>query len=202
MSPRNSVLDARRTRQRILDRSLAIASAEGLEGLTIGRLATELGMSKAGVLGHFGTKEALQLSVVDTAAELFVREVPERVQAQDLPPGLPRLRALCEAWITYVAADLLPGGCFFTAAASEFDDRTGPVRNAIAGMNSLWQRDLRLHVQLAIRSGELPADTDAEQLVYEIVAVMLALNHFRRLQHDPTATARARRALHRLLPPS
>ena len=200
MSPRNSVLETRRTRQRILDRSLAIASAEGLEGLTIGRLATELDMSKAGVLGHFGTKEHLQLAVVDTAAELFAREVPERVQ--ETPPGLPRLRALCEAWVSYLAADLLPGGCFFTAAATEFDGRRGPVRNAIAGMNALWQRDLRLHVQLAIREGELPADTDAEQLVYEIVAVMLALNHYRQLQHDPHAPSRARRTLARLLPPA
>lgn len=202
MSPRNSVLEARRTRQRVLDRSLAIASAEGLEGLTIGRLATELGMSKAGVLGHFGTKESLQLAVVDTAAELFAREVVERVHERAVPPGLPRLRALCDAWIGYVSADLLPGGCFFTAAAAEFDDRGGPVRDAIAGMNALWQRDLRLHVQLAVRTGDLPADTDPEQLVYEIVAVMLALNHYRRLQHDPAAPTRARRALHRLLPPA
>lgn len=199
MSPRHSVLETRRTRQRILARGLAVASAEGLEGLTIGRLATDLDMSKAGVLGHFGTKESLQLAVVDTAADLFAREVLDRVRELELPPGLPRLRALCEAWTSYLVADLLPGGCFFTAAAAEFDDRGGPVRAAIAGMNALWQRDLRMHASLAIRAGELPADPDPEQLVYEIVGVMLALNHFRRLQHDPHAPARARRALRRLL---
>ncbi|MFF3504386.1 TetR/AcrR family transcriptional regulator [Streptomyces sp. NPDC003247] len=197
MSPRNSVLETRRTRQRILDRSMAIASVEGLQGLTIGRLATELGMSKAGVLGHFGTKESLQLAVVDTASELFAREVPQRVR--DVPPGLPQLRAVCEAWVSYLERDVLPGGCFFTAAATEFDGRDGPVRDAVAGMNALWQRDLRRHVRRAIGAGDLPADTDPDQLIYELVGIMLALNHFLQLQHDPLAPSRARRALHRLL---
>ncbi|GAA2308598.1 TetR/AcrR family transcriptional regulator [Streptomyces hawaiiensis] len=197
MSPRNSILEARRTRRRILDHSLATASSEGLEGLTIGRLAGDLGMSKAGVLGHFGTKESLQLAVVDAAAELFAREVPER--AREIPPGLPRLRALCEAWVSYLERDVLPGGCFFTAAAAEFDGREGPVRDAVAGMSALWQRDLRLQVQSALASGDLPAGTDPDQLVYDIVGVMLALNHFLQLAHDRAAPARARRALHRLL---
>jgi AcrR family transcriptional regulator len=197
MSPRNSVLETRRTRQRIVDRSLELASVEGLEGLTIGRLATDLGMSKAGVLGHFGTKEVLQLAVVDAAAELFAREVPQRVR--EVPPGLAHLRAVCEAWVSYLERDVLPGGCFFTAAAAEFDGRAGPVRDAVAGMSALWQRDLRLHVQRAVGAGELSADTDADQLVYELVGVMLALNHFLQLRHDPSAAARARRAVHRLL---
>ncbi len=198
MSPRNSVLETRHTRRRILDRSLAIASTEGLEGLTIGRLATDLGMSKAGVLGHFGTKETLQLAVVDAAAELFNEEVPQRVR--DVPLGLPRLRALCEAWVSYLERGVLPGGCFFTAAATEFDGREGPVRDAIAGLNTLWQRDLRLHVQRAIAAGDLPGDTDPDQLIYDIVGILLALNHFQQLQHDPLAMSRARRALTRLLP--
>ncbi|MFJ4623961.1 TetR/AcrR family transcriptional regulator [Streptomyces sp. NPDC088812] len=197
MSPRNSVVETRRTRQRILDRSMAIASVEGLQGLTIGRLATELGMSKAGVLGHFGTKESLQLAVVDTASELFARQVPQRVR--EVLPGLPHLRALCEAWVSYLERNLLPGGCFFTAAAAEFDGRDGPVRDAVAGLNALWQRDLRLHVRRAIGAGDLPADTDPDQLIYELVGIMLALNHFLQLQHDPLAPSRARRALHRLL---
>ncbi|WP_338783093.1 TetR/AcrR family transcriptional regulator [Streptomyces sp. DG1A-41] len=197
MSPRNSVVEARRTRQRIVDRSVAIASVEGLEGLTIGRLATELGMSKAGVLGHFGTKESLQLAVVDAAAELFAREVPQRVG--EAPPGLPRLRALCEAWVSYLERDVLPGGCFFTAASAEFDGRSGPVRDAVAGMNAVWQRDLRVQVRTAVAAGDLPPDTDADQLVYELAGIMLALNHFLQLQHDHSAPDRARRALHRLL---
>ncbi|MEU3051514.1 TetR/AcrR family transcriptional regulator [Streptomyces sp. NPDC006984] len=197
MSPRNSVREAHRTRQRIIDRGVVIASVEGLEGLTIGRLATELELSKAGVLGHFGNKESLQLAVVDAAAALFAREVPETVR--DVPPGLPHLRALCEAWVSYLERDVLPGGCFFTAAAAEFDGRSGPVRDAVAGMNALWQRDLRIHIRHAISSGDLPSNVDADQLLYELAGVMLALNHFLQLQRDRSASARARRALRCLL---
>ncbi|MEU8578839.1 TetR/AcrR family transcriptional regulator [Streptomyces asoensis] len=197
MSPRNSVLEAGRTRQRIVDRGLTLASVDGLEGLTIGRLATELGMSKAGVLGHFGTKECLQLAVVDAAAEMFAREVPRR--ARGLPPGLAHLSALCEAWISYLERELLPGGCFFTAAAAEFDGRGGPVRDAISGLDSLWRRDLSIHIRRAVTAGDLPADTDPGQLVYELVGVMLALNHSLQLHHDKQAPGRARRAVQRLL---
>jgi AcrR family transcriptional regulator len=197
MSPRKSAVEARQTRQRIIDHGLATASAEGLERLTIGRLATELAMSKAGVLGHFGTKESLQLAVVDAAAEMFVHEVPRR--ARGVSPGLPRLRAVCEAWVSYLERKVLPGGCFFTAAAAEFDGRHGPVRDAIAGMNALWQRDLRIDIRRAVSVGDLPPDTDPDQLVYEISGIMLALNHFMQLPHDQSAPDRARRALYRLL---
>ncbi|MEU7479647.1 TetR/AcrR family transcriptional regulator [Lentzea sp. NPDC042327] len=196
MSPRRSAADTRETRQRILGHSLAIASQEGLEGLTIGRLATELGMSKAGLLGHFGTKEALQLAVVDAAAEVFLREVPRRVK--QLPSGLPRLKDVCEAWVSYLERNVLPGGCFFTAATAEFDGRSGPVRDALAGMNALWRRDLRIHIRRAVSDGDLPPDTDVEQLIYELLGIMLALNHFLQLEKDPAAPARARRALERL----
>ncbi|MDX8149333.1 DNA-binding transcriptional regulator, AcrR family [Lentzea waywayandensis] len=197
MSPRRSVADTRETRQRILDRSLAIASAEGLEGLTIGRLATELGMSKAGLLGHFGTKEALQLAVVDQAAEVFLREVPRKVK--QMPSGLPRLIDVCEAWVSYLEREVLPGGCFFTAATAEFDGRSGRVRDALAGMNALWRRDLRIHIRRAVSDGDLKLDTDVDQLIYEILGVMLALNHFLQLEHDSAAPRRARQALKRLL---
>ncbi|WP_069816824.1 TetR/AcrR family transcriptional regulator [Streptomyces sp. TP-A0874] len=197
MSPRNSVLEAGRTRQRIVDRGLTLASVNGLEGLTIGRLATELGMSKAGVLGHFGTKESLQLAVVDAAAEMFAREVPQR--ARGVPPGLAHLSALCEAWVSYLERELLPGGCFFTAVAAEFDGRGGPVRDAIAGLDSLWRRDLSIHIRRAVNVGELPTDTDPGQLVYELVGIMLALNHSLQLHHDERAPGRARRAVRRLL---
>ena len=196
MSPRRSVADTLETRQRILERSLAIASAEGLEGLTIGRLADELGMSKAGLLGHFGTKEGLQLAVVDEAAAVFSREVPKRVE--QLPSGLPRLRAVCEAWVSYLEREVLPGGCFFTAATTEFDGRSGRVRDALAGMNALWRRDLRIHIRRAISDGDLPADTDVEQLIYELIGIMLALNHFLQLEHDSASPVRARKALERL----
>jgi AcrR family transcriptional regulator len=197
MSPRNSVLETRRTRERILDRAMAIGSVEGLEGLSIGRLAAELGMSKAGILGHFGTKQSLQLAVIDAAAQMFIEEVPGRVP--DAAPGLAQLRALCTAWVSYLERRVLPGGCFFTAAAAEFDGREGPVRDAIADLNARWQRTLRWHIQQATRNGQLPPDTDPDQLVYEIYGVMLTLNQFLQLHHDQTAPSRARRALQRLI---
>ncbi|MEV6044099.1 MULTISPECIES: TetR/AcrR family transcriptional regulator [Streptomyces] len=197
MSPRNSVLEAGRTRRRIVDRGLVLASVDGLDGLTIGRLATELDMSKAGVLGHFGTKESLQLAVVDAAAEMFSREVAQR--AHGVPPGLAHLRALCEAWVSYLERELLPGGCFFTAATAEFDGRPGPVRDAIAGMDALWRRDLSIHIRRAITIGDLPADSDPVQLVYELVGTMLALNHSLQLHHDRQAPGRTRRVMKRLL---
>ncbi|WP_030432100.1 TetR/AcrR family transcriptional regulator [Allokutzneria albata] len=197
MSPRRSATDARHTRSVILDRGVEVASVEGLEGLTIGRLAADLGMSKSGLLGHFGSKEVLQLAVIDTAAAIFGQEVPGR--ATDAEPGLSRLRALCAAWVSYMERGVFPGGCFFTAAVAEFDDREGPVRDAVAGMVAVWRRDLVIQIRLAVSAGELPGDTDPDQLMFELYGVMLSLNHSLRLDRDPRAGDRARRALDRLL---
>lgn len=176
---------------------MAVASVEGLEGLTIGRLASDLGLSKSGLLGHFGSKESLQLAVVDTAAEIFFRETSDH--GVGAAPGLPRLRAMCESWISHLEREVFPGGCFFTAAASEYDDRDGPVRDAVAGLVGLWERDLRLHVRLAVEAGDLPVETDPDQMVFELVGQMLALNHTLRLHRDPAGPARARHAMNRLL---
>jgi len=197
VSPRRSAADARQTRAAILARGVAIASVEGLEGLTIGRLADELTMSKSGVLGQFGSKQGLQLAVVDAAAAQFAEEVPDRTR--DAAPGLPRLLALCEAWVSYVEREVFPGGCFFAAASGEFDDRTGPVRGAITGLITVWQRDLRQNVRIAIAAGDLPADTDADQIVFELTGQMLALNHAFRLHRDRSAPDRTRLAMGRLL---
>ncbi|WP_297545036.1 TetR/AcrR family transcriptional regulator [Amycolatopsis sp.] len=197
MSPRRSAADARDTRSAILVRGLEIASAEGMEGVTIGRLAADLGLSKSGLLGHFGTKETLQLALVDTAAEAFSREVSD--PADGTAFGMDHLVALCAAWVSYLERGVLPGGCFFMAAASEFDDRPGPVRDAVAGLHSLWQNDLRRHIRLAIAAGELPDGTEADQLLFELGGVMLALNHALQLYGDRTAIERTRRAMGRLL---
>jgi len=197
MSPRRSVAEARQTRAEILACGVRLASVEGLEGLTIGRLAAEMGMSKSGVLGHFGAKEELQLAVVDAAADIFTREVAERVRG--MQPGIRRLKAMCEAWVAYLERRVFPGGCFFTAAASEFDDRPGRVRDTIAGLTSVWDRDLYRQIRTATAEGDLPADTDADQLVFEVSGVMLGLNNALQLHRDTTAPAKARRALGRLL---
>lgn len=176
---------------------MRLASVEGLEGLTIGRLATALDMSKSGVLGHFGSKEELQLAVIDAAADIFAREVADR--ARHATPGLPRLRAMCAAWVGYLERRVFPGGCFFTATAAEFDDRPGRVRNAIAGLATVWNRDLYRQIRTAVEARDLPPDTDADQLVFELEGVILSLNHALQLHRDTTAPAKARRAMGRLL---
>jgi hypothetical protein len=115
------------------------------------------------------------------------------------PPGMPRLLALCTAWVSYLERGVFPGGCFFTAAASEFDDRGGPVRDAVAALNDMWQRGLRRHVLRAIDDGALSPDTDVDQVVFELTGQMLALNHALRLSGDGNAPDRTRRAMSRLL---
>jgi AcrR family transcriptional regulator len=179
----------------VLSRGVEIASTEGLEGLTIGRLAADLAMSKSGVLGIFGSKEALQLAAVETATQIFATEVVEPATGT----GLSRLRALCEAYVSHLERGVFPGGCFFAAAITEFDDREGPVRDAIAWTRGLWQRELRSQASLAISAGDLPPDPDADQLVFELEGIMLALNTALRLDRHPQAAARARRAMNRLL---
>ncbi|MFD8542483.1 TetR/AcrR family transcriptional regulator [Streptomyces sp. NPDC059649] len=199
MSPRNSRAEARRTRERIVERGIALASVEGLEGLTIGRLATDLKMSKAGVLGHFGTKEALQLATLQGAAAAFSRLVWAPVAHEK--PGLPRLRAACETWIAYLETgrDIFPGGCFFTVASTEFDARGGLVRDAVVRLLRAWRHRLTAEVRTAVAAGDLPMDTDPDQVVYELVGLYMALNQEIQLFADPLATARTRRAVNRLL---
>jgi AcrR family transcriptional regulator len=199
MSPRKSAAEARHTRERIIERSVAVASVEGLEGLTIGRLAADLGISKSGLLGHFGTKEALQIAALRRASEIFTRAV--WVPAAGAPPGLTRLTAICEAWVTYLdrEREAFPGGCLFTASAVEFDGREGPVRDAVARLYTVWRRRLTRDIRAAVELGELPADTDPDQLVFELNGIYFALNHSVQLFGDRTAPDRARRALRRVL---
>ncbi|MFE9423594.1 TetR/AcrR family transcriptional regulator [Kitasatospora sp. NPDC006697] len=199
MSPRRSAAEARLTRQRIIDRSVTIASVEGLEGLTIGRLATDLGMSKAGVLGHFGTKEALQLATLDGAGAIFARLVWE--PCADAAPGLTRLRAICAAWSDYLLRErgTFPGGCLFTTAAVEFDARPGALRDAVARLYTVWRRRLAAELATAVELGELPPESEPEQIAFELLGAYFALNHTVLLHGDPTAADRTRRAVERLL---
>ena len=202
MSPRRSAADARLTHVRIIDRGIAIASVEGLEGLTIGRLAGDLGMSKAGVLGHFGTKEALQLAALNRASAIFTRLVWD--PAEDVRPGLPRLRAVCEAWIDYLAnaRGFFPGGCLFTTASVEFDARGGPVRDAVARLFLVWRRRLASELRLAVEAGDLAPETDPEQIAFELIGLYMSLNLAIQLLADPAAGEHARRGVNRLLAPN
>ncbi|MDT0346255.1 TetR/AcrR family transcriptional regulator [Streptomyces litchfieldiae] len=198
MSPRHSAAEARRTRERIIERGLDLASLEGLEGLTIGRLAADLGISKSGLLGHFGTKQALQLAAMQRAAVIFNREVWH--PAASAPPGLPRLRAVCAAWISYLTGGIFPGGCLFVSSTFEQDGRTGPVRALLQRQFRAWNRRLTAEVRTAVRNGELPDGTNAEQLVFELYGVMMSLNHTIQLHTDTRAITRAQTAITRLLP--
>lgn len=195
--PRRSVVDAARTRAAIVQRAAAVASLDGLDGITLGRLAEDLGMSKAGVIGHFGTKEALQLEAIEAARERFVRAVWDPVKGRE--PGLDRLLALLDGWISDLTSTPLPGGCFWAATVPEFDSHPGPVRDAIASIQGEWDALLRGEVKAAVAAGELDAGTDVAQVVFELRAVGLGLNQQLLLHDDEAAERRARRAVRRIL---
>jgi AcrR family transcriptional regulator len=181
-----------KTRRAILRRAVALASLEGLESLTIGRLATALGMSKSGLFAHFGSKEELQCAAVDAASEIFVDEVIRPAAGLS---GLRRLRALCERWFRYAELRALPGGCFFTAASLEFDDRPGRVRERIVELMEKWLLRLERTVREAQEAGEVERRVDARQLAFEIHALAMGANWRSRLFKDPMAFATARRAI-------
>ncbi|MGW4838521.1 TetR/AcrR family transcriptional regulator [Streptomyces globisporus] len=197
MSPRRSVAEAQATRGRILSRAAEIASEEGLDGITIGRLAETLEMSKSGVHKHFGTKESLQISTLDKAFVDFWHRVVEPALGE--PPGLRRLRAVCSNSVDYLEEPLLPGGCLMTAALTEYDGRPGRVRDAVAEVWSRWREQLRTDLAAAVESAELPDGFDVEQALFEIIAAGLALNAAMQLQHDRSAADRARLAIERAL---
>jgi AcrR family transcriptional regulator len=169
---------------------VAVASTDGLEGLTIGRLATDMRMSKAGVIGHFGSKEALQLEALERAIDGWRDAVWEPVANED--PGLPRLLAVARRWSEFLGDCPFPGGCFLTAASFEFDDRPGPVRNRVREALDLW---LRVLAADARRAGF----DDPDQVAFELNAIAMGTNHAVRLQEDPVAAKRCRRAMERVL---
>lgn len=186
-----------RTRSTILEHAVDIASVEGLEGLTIGRLAEELGMSKSGLFAHFGSKEELQLATVQAARERFLNEVFRPALLTER--GYPRLLEICRSWLDYVKRDVFPGGCFFAAASFEFDSRSGPVRDAIARMMDDWINAIEKAVELAQDEGHLNRDIDPAQLAFEINALFFGANFSHNMRHDKQALERARIAIeHRL----
>jgi AcrR family transcriptional regulator len=187
-----------RTRRAILTAAVNIASVEGLEGLTIGRLATELDMSKSGLFAHFGSKEELQVSTVRAAAAIFVHRVIRDAEERH-PPGLTRLRAMLDSWLGYMERGTFAGGCFFAAATVEMDGRPGPVRDAVAAQMSSWAGLLTGYARAAIDRGELSADTDPQQLAFELDALGTAVNSGWQLHEDTAVFDRGRRAIARRL---
>jgi AcrR family transcriptional regulator len=199
MSPRKSAAQAATTRARIIERAFGVACAEGLEGVTIGRLAADLDMSKAGVIGHFGTKEALQLATLQSAVDRFRQRVPARVVGAR--PGTERLGRAFGEWIEYMTEVEDHAGCFLTSVATEFDGRPGPVRDAVRAALSSWSEYVAAELRAAHDAGELPHGADIDQYVFDLNGVMLAAEQAIQLHRDPMAPERARRAVARLLLP-
>ncbi|MET7305411.1 TetR/AcrR family transcriptional regulator [Embleya sp. NPDC005575] len=182
-----------RTRQAIVRRAADIASVEGLEGLSIGRLAGDLEISKSGVFAHFGSKEELQLAAIGAAVDIYIEHVVTPALAA--PAGLIRLWRLTEGWIAYSRDRVFPGGCFFFNASAEFDARPGRVRDALAGAWRGWRELLTTEVEAAKAIGEAPADLDAAQLVFELIAFLETANGISMLHDDTSAYTRAGAAI-------
>lgn len=182
-----------RTREGILRAAVDLASVEGLEGLTIGRLADELKMSKSGLFAHFGSKEDLQLATVATAREIFVEYVVRPALAA--PAGMPRLWSLCDRWLGHVEDKIFPGGCFFTAASFEFDSRPGPVRKAIVEAMRTWLSTLTRAVEEAKKSEHIKADVDAAQFAFEIYSMAMGAHWAFQLLDQKNAFSKARQTI-------
>lgn len=196
--PRRSQVDVDDTRSAVIDAAVHQASVSGLEGLTIGRLADELGMSKSGLFGLFGSKLDLQLATLRAGIALFLRDVWAPVA--DLPAGQRRLIALCERWVDFHERETLPGGCFMTTATVEWDSRPGPLRDAVAVAMHKWLALLSADIEAAIEKDEL-AQTDAEpvDIAFQLNAIAAAGNCGYQLTGDRRALLQARRCMQNLL---
>jgi AcrR family transcriptional regulator len=170
-----------KTRQAILRKAVDLASLEGLQGLTIGKLASALGISKSGLFAHFGSKEDLQCAVVEAARDIFVETV---VRPAYQFRGLKRLRSLCKNWLAYGEEKVFPGGCFFSAASLEFDDRPGRVRDRIVVLMKRWLENLEQAAREAQFLGEIRKEVDVRQLAFEIQALAMGANWSSRLFRD------------------
>jgi AcrR family transcriptional regulator len=190
VSPDGRVQRGEQTRASVLTRAMDIASVEGLDGLSIGRLASELEVSKSGVFARFGSKEELQLATVAAAREVFVERVV--APAFMVPPGLERLWRLCERWLEYARGRVFPGGCFFFATAAEYDARPGRVRDAVAGALADWTALLERAAEDARQLGQLVSTCDTQQLAFELDALGVAANGRAVLHDDDSAYDRAR----------
>jgi len=182
-----------RTRNAILEVAAALATEEGLEPLSIGRLAEATEMSKSGLFAHFGSKEELQLATVEYAASLFVDEVID--PARTAPKGVARVWALCDRMIDYAERQVFPGGCFFAATSFEFNNRPGPVRDRIEQMVRSWLSYLEHAVEQAQEAGELDPSLSAREIAFQLDAFAQAANAQYQLFRDLEVFDEARRAI-------
>lgn len=194
---RRSVDEAQRTRARIVSTAVTQASSTGLSGLTIGSLAETLGMSKAGVVGPFGSRAELQLAVLTKAVEMFTEAVVAPSLAAD--PGLARLRAVIDSWCDYLVNSPFPHGCFVTAASCELDGQPGPLRTYLRDTVIRWRAFLREQIVTAQSAGDIGPDLDADDLVSGLAGIAMAANQEIQLLGDDTAAPRARGLMHSLI---
>jgi len=179
-----------RTREAILASAVNIASVDGLEGLTVGTLATQLRMSKSGLFAHFGSKEDLQLATIEFARQIFIDKVTR--PAITAPQGLPRLWSLINQWLVLVEKRVFSGGCFFSAASFEFDSKRGVVRDRIAAIMREWIGVLARAVEQTQKAGHIRADVNSTRLVYEIHGLAMGAHWAHQLLDDRQAYSRAR----------
>jgi AcrR family transcriptional regulator len=168
---------------------MEIASVEGLDGLSIGRIATELGLSKSGVFALFGSKEELQLATIRAARSVFADQVVR--PARETEAGLPRVWRLCEGYLEYSRSRIFPGGCFFSAVSAEFSARRGAVHEAVAAARVEWLTFVEGVIEEAREAGELRAEPDARQLAFELMALMEMANSESALHGDDSGYDRA-----------
>ena len=185
------------TRERILDTAFRLAARDGLEGLSLAGLASELGMSKSGLFAHFLSKEELQLEMLRVASERFTEKVMRPSFRQ--PRGLPRLRALFENWRRWATDPSLPGGCVFVAAAAELDDRPGPVRDRLVSLQKGWLEVMATVYRTGVQERHFRRDVEPDEFAHDVYSTMLGFHHAARLLRDPRAEARANAAFERLL---
>ena len=184
------------TKQAIVDAALQLASQVGLEGLSIGALAEITKMSKSGVFAHFGSREELQISVIRAYYQQFANEVFSPAMNEDR--GLPRVRAMFDNWMKYVALEI-QSGCIFISGAVEFDDRPGPVRDALASSIKTWLAAMYRAVVQAKEEGHLVEDADEEQMAFEMHGLILALHYEARFLNNPGSSDRARKGFENIL---
>ena len=185
--------DGERSYRLILDAAARLATLEGLDGLSIGRVATEIGMSKSGIFAHFASKEELQLAAIGAAEEIFAAEV--LAPAMDAEEGFERLETLCEGYLSYVHRGVFPGGCFFASTAAEWDSRGGPIRDRVRAVLAGWAELLEANVRAAQEQGDLAQDVDAGGLTFVINALLHEANGHYLLFKDPIALDWARTAI-------
>ena len=195
--PRRSATDVADSRASVVEAAIDLASVEGLEGITIGRLAGDLAMSKSGLIGRFGDKEAMQRAVLEAAIERFTDAVWR--PARRFEPGLARLEAIVDAWIAHLRDGVFPGGCFVTTASVEYDARPGPLHDDVAAAVTRWLNVLEAQAEHARDAGDLPADRDPADVAFELHSLASGGSVAGRVTGDDAALDRIHRAMRRAI---